>query len=439
MGINPTGNNKNDAWISGAHEQHPDVENTQSNMGDHSISTNGDSTGILSRIASSISSLIAKWFGGSSASSSSRRDSVSSQSSLKESIESGHDTDSLSDRSSISGESFKTAKTAFSDEFVDSMSTLGSSSETSSFKFPSEEKVDHSSDPVRHAGSNLIKKGYTPGKKVDIPTLPPQAMNTGAAVKRQAPQPPQQRPVSSGSVVENLKSQLQVHKDAKQAKLDGLSSKVRERWTNLETTNTVAYTLSGLQTLGKSLETTRQNLSSLSFPQMGVRDQAIKNSLSLAARGLTSLGMKEKKQDGESALLSIVVGLAITGPTLSSEEKVTDYVKQMIDEQLEGGYEGVDPEEEPWVENLMEYAANIDHLRSAYPDQAPKFWESLVLYSASSISSLSSSEKSAHVGSYNDEEIQSITSQNTQDLAALRAIDQSVYSRTLTILASDLL
>ncbi|WP_348663587.1 SemD/SinC family type III secretion system effector [Chlamydia vaughanii] len=167
MGINPSGRGRNnDLWISGAHNQGEGAEGAEGPsgaLGSHRVSTQSNSSssqGLLGRIGSAVRNFFANIFGGGEGSSS-RRSSVSSESS----------TSSLSSRLST-------------ESTGDARSTEG-------------------------AAAAFIKKGYTPGKKVESPTVTPTsspASSPGTARRIQRPsQPPPPppsgpAPASSGAV-----------------------------------------------------------------------------------------------------------------------------------------------------------------------------------------------------------------------------------------------
>ncbi|WP_100934465.1 hypothetical protein [Candidatus Chlamydia corallus] len=151
MSVNPSGN-KDSLWIPGAHDQHPDVQNSgvsSTNLGTHSVTSSGGGSNFLQRMRR----IVSRFFGGESAR-------VQSE---KKSLEAPVTPKPLS----------------LSDVGGDARATEG-------------------------AAKGLIKHGYQEGKKVDTPSVrtfsttgarpsrpaPPPPSTTGARPSRPAPPPP---------------------------------------------------------------------------------------------------------------------------------------------------------------------------------------------------------------------------------------------------------
>ncbi|ACZ32562.1 conserved hypothetical protein [Chlamydia pneumoniae LPCoLN] len=143
MSVNPSGNSKNDLWITGAHDQHPDVKEsgvTSANLGSHRVTASGGRQGLLARIKEAVTRFFSRMsFFRSGAPRGSQQPSAPSADTVHSPLPGG-----------------------------DARATEG-------------------------AGRNLIKKGYQPGMKVTIPQVPgggAQRSSGSATLKPTRPAPP---------------------------------------------------------------------------------------------------------------------------------------------------------------------------------------------------------------------------------------------------------
>ncbi|QEM73449.1 hypothetical protein DZK34_00350 [Chlamydia abortus] len=189
MGINPSGrgSNNNDLWISGAHHQHEDVQDSGTSpsgvVGSHNISTQNnthESSSFLSRVASAVRSFFAGIFGGSSSRANSRASTPTPSGTPTSSPTSSRrfSEDSFGSFMDVSGEEVDTRS-------VSSFSSIESSSEKSFSSLDSARSTEG-------AARGLQKKGYTPGIKVDIPKVPDLA--SGPKRPNTPPPPPPTSP-----------------------------------------------------------------------------------------------------------------------------------------------------------------------------------------------------------------------------------------------------
>ncbi|AFS21316.1 SemD/SinC family type III secretion system effector [Chlamydia psittaci] len=495
MGINPSGhsrNNNNDLWISGAHNQHEDVQDAGNSssgvVGSHNVSTQNntrESSGFLSRVTSAVRNFFSSIFG----SSSSRANSRASTPTPPE---------VSSRRSSVSS-------------FASSMDISDSEAETMSFSSfglgESKEKSTSSSslDSARStegAARGLQKKGYKQGIKVDIPKVPdrasgpkrpntpppppptsssvrttPRGVNLASSVttssasqaasessarplKRKAPQPPAGGPPkaklqrqdssasisSSGSsdsvtsrsseevsagIADKLKAELEAHHKTKQEQLTRLSDQIRERWTNHENEEPVAYKLACLQTVTSRLGQARlEAQQEMSVLRPGIHEFPLKTAISLS-RSIWDLGEKEQRQDGESVLLPLLVRMGLEGPKLGHNEDFVNYVDQLIDE-----YGDLD-ENYDWKDSLQSLARDLNSLKEVNPNGMKKFWSSFAGKGEITVRTLANRYASANVGKYDPSSVQVERRWNAGALDLMKFLSSEAYVKTTSILAYD--
>ncbi|AFS20174.1 MULTISPECIES: SemD/SinC family type III secretion system effector [Chlamydia] len=497
MGINPSGhsrNNNNDLWISGAHNQHEDVQDAGNSssgvVGSHNISTQNntrESSGFLSRVTSAVRNFFSSIFG----SSSSRANSRASTPTPPE---------VSSRRSSVSS-------------FASSMDISDSEAETMSFSSfglgESKEKSTSSSslDSARStegAARGLQKKGYKQGIKVDIPKVPdlasgPKRPNTpppppptsrsvktsprgvGLAsslmksstssvssgssatrpLKRKAPQPPSERPtklklqqpqgstssmssvdsndsaasrssqeISSG-IADKLKAELEAHYKTKQEQLAKLSDQIKERWTNHEEQEPIAYKLACLQTVTSRLGQARlEAQQEMSVLRPGIHEFPLKTAISLS-RSIWDLGEKEQRQDGESVLLLVLVRMGLEGPKLDPNEDFVNYIDQITSEYGEPG------ETYDWQDTLQSLARDLNSLREINPNGMKKFWSSFAGKGEITMRMIANRFASANVGKYDPISVRVERHWNTGALDLMKLLSSEAYVKTTSILAYD--
>ncbi|WP_366223545.1 SemD/SinC family type III secretion system effector [Chlamydia buteonis] len=493
MGINPSGHsrNNNDLWISGAHNQHEDVQNAGKSpsgvVGSHDISTQNntnESSSFLSKITSAVRNFFSSILGSSSSIANSR------ESIPTPSVTSSHQSSEASYASSmdISGWEPDTMS-------VSSFGSVGSS-----------EKSYSSLDSARStegAARRLQKKGYTPGLKVDTPKVPDQASgpkrpntpppppptsssvrtslrgvnpassvtksstsqtasgsSTTRSLKRKAPQPPAVGPTkpklqrqdstssisSSGSndsgassssveisseIADKLKAELEAHHATKQEQLAKLSRQIRERWTNHERREPIAYKLACLQTVASRLGQTRlEAQQEMSVLRPGINEFPLKTAISLS-RSIWDLGEKQQRQDGESVLLPVLVRMGLEGPKLGPKEDFVNYIDQLIDEYG-------DPEESyDWQAPLQSLARDLNFLRETSPNGMIRFWSSFAGKGEVTMRTIANGFAFANVGKYDPNSVQIERRWNTGALDLMKFLSSEAYVRTTSILACD--
>ncbi|MEF9519496.1 hypothetical protein SBV43_01480 [Chlamydia crocodili] len=481
MGINPSGRgNNNDLWISGAHEQHPDVQDSGSSSGaagSHSVSTQNntpETPGFLSRIGAAVRGFFSSIFGGSSSSRTSSRASSPQQ------------TPSSSRRSSNA-----------SDMEVD-----GAGSDTGSIKSTGSTGSSDSARSTEGAARGLQKKGYTPGVKVDSPTAPrrggvqrpntppppppsapstsgtsgirpvrpappppttagisqsPSTSGTGST-KRKAPQPPEgelTRPklqrrdsississtdstvstdssiAESRSIADRLKAELETHNTTKQAQLDSLSAQIKNRWIEREIDEPMVYGLSCMQTLTARLGQARlEAQKELRVLRPGVHEAPLKTAIS-QSRSIWDLGEKEQKQEGDSVLFQVLIRMGLEGSLLSPEVDYVDYVNQLVEE-----YGDVD-EVYDWQPTLQSLAQDLNGIRNSNPNGMQKFWSSFAAKGEVTVRSLTNKFMAANTGKYDPSSVKVDVRWNRGALDLMKSLSPEVYVKTVSILAID--
>ncbi|MEF9496746.1 SemD/SinC family type III secretion system effector [Chlamydia sp. 04-14] len=463
MGINPSGRgNNNDLWISGAHDQHPDVQDAggpSGAVGPHRVSSQNNTSetpSFLSRISAAVSSFFSNIFGRSSSSqtSSSRRSSNAS-----------------------------------------SMQVDGSGSDTDSIKSTGSTGSSDSARSTEGAARGLQKKGYTPGVKVDSPVLPrrggiqrpdtppppppsspstsgirpvrpappppttaaaqsPSTSGTGST-KRRAPQPPTGEPkrarrdsississtdstvstdsgvAESQSIADRLKAELEIHNTTKQAQLDSLSARIKDRWIEHEIDEPVAYGLSCMQTLTARLGQARlEAQKELRVLRPGINEVPLKTAIS-QSRSMWDLGEKEQKQEGDSVLFQVLIRMGLEGSLLSPEVDYVDYVNQLVEE-----YGDLD-ESYDWQPTLQSLAQDLNGIRNTNPNGMQKFWSSFAGKGEVVVRSLTNKFMAANTGKYDPSSVKVDNRWNRGALDLMKSLNPGVYVKTVSILAID--
>ena len=373
MGINPShrGGN-NDLWISRTPDHGEETQGSQSvsgELGSHRISTSGKgtSTGILSRIASTVRSFFSIF----TRSSAGKGGKASTESSI---------------RSRLSVEATGDAR-----------ATEG-------------------------AGRGLQKKGYTPGKPVSIPTVPTptDTDSTGSS--------------SSIPIVEGLKSHLEASAQSRQEQVSKLADQIKSRWTNLENTDEVNYTVTGLQTLVGGLANTRRALTrELQLTRSGANDSTI-DEMKTLSQSLWSYAAKDHDQNGESELFSLLVHLSFGGPSLDSSTTIQDYADDLVDLHSEDGFL-----DEQAQDMLSEFAEKMDSLRSSSLNDANRAWANFINRGEVAVRGVANRELAANVGKYDHADMQENVEWNLSALTSLQQLDPDVFVTTMGVLASDVL
>lgn len=373
MGINPShrGGN-NDLWISRTPDHGEETQGSQSvsagELGSHRISTSGKgtSTGILSRIASTVRSFFSIF----TRSSAGKGGKASTESSI---------------RSRLSVEATGDAR-----------ATEG-------------------------AARGLQKKGYTPGKPVSIPTVPTptDTDSTGS---------------SSIPIVEGLKSHLEASAQSRQEQVSKLADQIKSRWTNLENTDEVNYTVTGLQTLVGGLANTRRALTrELQLTRSGANDSTI-DEMKTLSQSLWSYAAKDHDQNGESELFSLLVHLSFGGPSLDSSTTIQDYADDLVDLHSEDGFL-----DEQAQDMLSEFAEKMDSLRSSSLNDANRAWANFINRGEVAVRGVANRELAANVGKYDHADMQENVEWNLSALTSLQQLDPDVFVTTMGVLASDVL
>ncbi|QVE48621.1 hypothetical protein SBV42_02355 [Chlamydia crocodili] len=477
MGINPSGRgNNNDLWISGAHDQHPDVQDAggpSGAVGPHRVSTQNNTSetpSFLSRISAAVSSFFSNIFGRSSSSRTSSRASSPQQ------------TPSSSRRSSNASD----------------MEVGGAGSDTGSIKSTGSTGSSDSARSIEGAARGLQKKGYTPGVKVDSPTVPrrggvqrpntppppppsspstsgirpvraappppttagtspsPSTSGTGST-KRKAPQPPEapnkrQRTrrdsississadstvstdssvAESRSIADRLKAELEIHNTTKQAQLDSLSTQVKNRWIEREIDEPMAYGLSCMQTLTARLGQARlEAQKELRVLRPGINEAPLKAAIS-QSRSIWDLGEKEQKQDGESVLLQVLIRMGLEGSLLSPEVDYVDYVDQLVEEY------GDTSEGYNWQPTLQSLAQDLNGIRNSNPNGMKKFWSSFAGKGEVTVRSLTNKFMAANTGKYDPSSVKVDVRWNRGALDLMKSLSPEVYVKTVSIMAID--
>ncbi|BAE81714.1 hypothetical protein CF0942 [Chlamydia felis Fe/C-56] len=451
MGINPSGRgNNNDLWISGAHNQHEDVQDAGGSLGAigaHNVSTENntkESSSFLSRIGSIVRGFFSGLFSKSSSSKTSSR-TASPQTTPSSSRRSSHASD---------------------DSSTSSMEIGGSGSDSDSAR------------STEGAARGLQKKGYTPGTRVQTPTVPPEGArrlqrpthpapqppvapstsSSGVRVKRQAPQPPtggshaklqrrgstssmssidsigsESSAKESASIASRLKLELEAHSAKRQTQLASLSDQIRDRWTNNENQTPLEYKLSSLQTLAARCSQAREESrlkveSSLTRP--AINEAPLKMATS-QARSLWDLGEKEYRSDGGSDLLQVLTRMALEGGLLSPEVDYEDYVSQLIDEygDPDQGYS--------WQPILQSLARELNSIREANPSGMPKFWSSFSGKGEAIMRSAYNRTAATNTGKYDSGKVQAERRWNNGALDLMKGLSPETYVKTASVLAVD--
>ncbi|WP_375793713.1 hypothetical protein O1W69_01195 [Chlamydia sp. 12-01] len=478
MGINPSGrSNNDDLWISGAHQQHPDVQDSggpSGAVGPHSVSTQNntpETPSLLSRIGSAVSNIFSSLFKGSSSRGSSRASSP----------QPGPSGNRRSSNASV----------------------MDVDGDTSSIKSTDSTSSSDSARSTEGAARGLKKKGYTAGVKAESPTVPrrgvgsqrpntpppppppsahapstgrprpsrpappppttasmsqtPSTSGTGSK-KRKAPQPPTgelTRPklqrsgsmsslssvdsaastdssvMESQSIAEKLRTELEIHNTTKQSKLDSLSLQIKDRWTKTESEEPKEYQLSCLQTLATRLGQARADiLKEARLVRPGINELPLRMAIT-QSRSLWDLGEKEQKQQGESVLLQVLSRIGLEGSLLSNEVDYIDYVDTLVEEY------GDTEESYDWQPTLQSLARDLNDIRNKNPNGMPKFWSSFAGKGEVVVRGFANKFMAANTGRYDSSSVKVETRWNAGALDLMKFLSPEVYVKTASILAVD--
>lgn len=457
MGINPSGrNNNNDLWISGAHEQHPDVQETRGSSeaaGPSRVSSQNntpETQGFLSRISSAVNSFFSGIFGKSS-----------SQTSSQDSSQLA--TPSSSRRSSTASDS--------------DMDVEGAGSDTGSVASTESTSSSDSARSTEGAARGLQKKGYTPGVKADSPRVPrrgiqrpntpppppPTAAGTSQSrstsgtgvTKRKAPQPPAGDPKrtrhesgssisstdstvstdsgvdESQSIAAKLKAELEANSASRQERLEALSGQIKDRWTSQETQEPVAYKVSCMQTLTARLGQARADAQKeVEVARPGINERPLKAASSLA-RSIWDLGEKEQRQDGDSVLLQVLIRMGLEGGLLSPEVDYVDYVNQLVSEY------GDSEEDYDWQPTMQTLAQDLNEIRNTNPNGMHKFWSSFSGKGEVVVRSLANKYMATNAGNYEPSSVKTANRWNAGALDLMKSLNPGVYVTTVSVLGLD--
>ncbi|WP_139414062.1 SemD/SinC family type III secretion system effector [Chlamydia abortus] len=494
MGINPSGgSNNNDLWISGAHHQHEDVQDAGTSpsgvVGSHNISTQNnthESSSFLSRVASAVRSFFAGIFGGSSSRAnsrhstptpsptSSRRFSEDSFGSFMDVSGEEVDTRSVSSFSSIESSSEKSFSSLDSARSTEGAARgLQKKGYTSGIKVDIPKVSDLASGPKRPntpppppptspsvktsprgvgLASSLMKSSTSSVSSGSSATRP---------LKRKAPQPPSEGPtklklqqpqgstssmssvdsndsaasrssqeISSG-IADKLKAELEAYHKTKQEQLAKLSDQIKERWTNHEEQEPIAYKLACLQTVTSRLGQARlEAQQEMSVLRPGIHEFPLKTAISLS-RSIWDLGEKEQRQDGESVLLLVLVRMGLEGPKLDPNEDFVNYIDQITSEYGEPG------ETYDWQDTLQSLARDLNSLREINPNGMKKFWSSFAGKGEITMRMIANRFASANVGKYDPISVRVERHWNTGALDLMKLLSSEAYVKTTSILAYD--
>lgn len=409
MGINPSGrgSNNNDLWISGAHHQHEDVQDAGTGpsgvVGSHNISTKNnthESSSFLSRIASAVRSFFAGIFGDSSSRANSRASTPTPS-------DTPPPLTSLSVKTSPRGVSPSSSLTKSNTSSVAS----GSSARPLKRKAPQPPSEGSTQPKLQRRGSASAMSSIDSND------------STASRTSQE---------ISSG-IADKLKAELEAHHKTKQERLAKLSDQIKERWTNHEAQEPIAYKLACLQTVTSRLGQARlEAQQEISVLRPGIHEFPLNTAISLS-RSIWDLGEKEQRQDGESVLLPVLVRMGLEGPKLGPDEDFVNYVEQIIGEYGE-------PEETyNWQGTLQSLARDLNSLRETNPNGMKKFWSSFAGKGEITMRMIANRFASANVGKYDPNSVRVERRWNTGALDLMNFLSSEAYVKTASILAYDAL
>ncbi|WP_201456554.1 SemD/SinC family type III secretion system effector [Chlamydia sp. 17-3921] len=431
--VNPTGGNNQGPWGVGSNQNQQDdsssVQGSQSSSSTNGHSVSSSSTGGLGGLARRISSFFQSLFRGGS-SSSSRRSSVSSSSSS----------------GSASAHSLTPKRSA------PPPPTSGAAGGPSPLarppiKRPAPQPPTGGTAPKRPAPpppTSGAAGGPSPLARPPIKRTAPQPPTGGPVPKRPAPPPP-----STGKgIVDGLRKAVSEHEASRasgastperQTPLDKISNQLRDQWMKYEREDPVGYKLSGVNVLLQSLELSLSEQVFLS-PEGGKTPQNFgpikEQGINLMRYGLRNILQPGPTKESSSTLLKTLVSVMLEGPHLSPGESLEDFVQERSEDF------NVNEDPDPMqgrMQEIMNFARQIDGMRTQHPGQMPRLWASLTRQMTVQLRSYGNNVKATNRGNYDAQRVEIEFRDSMNALKLMGDMDSSVQLQTLAILANDVI